>query len=131
MSDNSLTVHGGHYEHFDLFPSVFRRMKKRAFLILNVVQSVDLVRPRFPAAFDSEHMNQRAAFYATDKPDRLTDDVLIGAYASRCESHGKRLFLSHIEPRRTKGISYLLLGFESLPSEMSGSRQLSRPERWC
>jgi hypothetical protein len=87
--DNSASPHGGHSEHFDLFPQLFRLLSDEAILVLHVLPKSDkLTRRGYPQLFNDEHLAQRRSFYQTDRPEHIPLKQLAGHYRALLEEHG-------------------------------------------
>lgn len=61
-----------HYEHFDLFPAIFRVLNDSAVIILNITPKV--------RTFDPERMQQRQIFYNTISPSNISFDQMRDCY---------------------------------------------------
>jgi SAM-dependent methyltransferase len=67
--DNPMAKHGDHFEHFDLFPDIFRVIRPGGVLVLNVILGVTVRQQRrFPYLLDADHVAARSAFYGGTKP---------------------------------------------------------------
>lgn len=87
--DNPASKHGEHFEHFDLFPSLFTLADDRCAIVLNVIPTVDARALRkFPALADPAHHRARAAFYRTDTPLAVERDAIAQAYERMAHENG-------------------------------------------
>ena len=87
--DNPMSTYGGHCEHFDLFPDIFRVVSAQAVLILDVIPLVPPVAlKRFPYLFNEEQRQRRSEFYKTTVPDNLSSETIVSAYRQRAELAG-------------------------------------------
>ncbi|HSL47027.1 MAG TPA: hypothetical protein VK897_26555 [Anaerolineales bacterium] len=69
-----------HYEHFDLFPAVFRVLNNPAVIILNVIPKV---KDR-----DPERLRQRQAFYNCSSPANIPPDQMLNTYRRLAAQNG-------------------------------------------
>ena len=92
-----------HYEHFDLFPHVFRILQPRAILALNIVFDYTKARERCDNYY--HHQQARAQFYGTQQPDELT---MLNTYRMLAEQQGYALDW-YLLQRRTDIIQWLIL----------------------
>jgi hypothetical protein len=110
ISDNPITEHGGHYEHFDLFPAVFAWLKNSSFLIITVAPVVDQrAHDAFPNAFGSAHLAARKAFYGCERPDRIPMEQMIQFYRAICGEAGWTVRDVAVEKRLPGPMQYLML----------------------
>ncbi len=87
--DNPASKHGEHFEHFDLFPALFRLAGDHCTLVLNVIPTVDAgTLRRFPALADPDHHRARAAFYRTGTPLALDHEIIARAYERLADENG-------------------------------------------
>jgi hypothetical protein len=77
--DNNDVAHN-HYEHFDLFPSIFRILTEPAILILNVTPKLKV----HPA----ELLRQRKSFYKAADPTDITFDEMANVYRTLVAQSG-------------------------------------------
>jgi hypothetical protein len=96
--DAPLVPHGGHVEHFDLFPAVFRFIPDSAVLIINLVPYVD-TKWSYPLPFTEMHLKRRAEFYQTDHPENLSFDEMMETYKRQLKDNGFALEWYTIEKR--------------------------------
>jgi hypothetical protein len=109
ISDNPISRHGTHHEHFDLFPSVFEWLADNSFLIVNIIPIVDEEARRvYPSAFDYDHMQDRQTFYGSADSQRIPISDVISRYRSLCEAAGWEVLETAVEPRNAV-MNYLLL----------------------
>lgn len=89
VADNPMSLHGGHCEHFDLFPDIFRIIAPRAVLILNVIpEATPRARRRFPYLFNPAQLAERSRFYRTDHPEAISLDEITRHYITLAADHG-------------------------------------------
>jgi hypothetical protein len=96
--DAPLVPHGGHIEHYDLFPAVFRIIPDSAILIINLVPYVD-TKWSYPLPFTEPHLKKRAEFYRTDHPENLSFDEMMETYRRILKEAGFALEWYTIENR--------------------------------
>jgi hypothetical protein len=110
ISDNPITEHGGHYEHFGLFPAVFAWLKDSSFLIITVVPVVNQrTRDAYPNAFGSAHLAARKAFYGCEWPDRIPMEQIIQCYRAICGEAGWTVRDVAVEKRLPGPVRCLML----------------------
>lgn len=90
--DSPLEIHGGHAEHFDVFPDIFRVMDDDSVLVIHVFPEADprtLDNPDYKGLglFDEEHLARRRSFYGTDHPERMTLEQLATHYRGLLEKN--------------------------------------------
>jgi hypothetical protein len=90
--DNPLETHGGHTEHFDMFPGIFRAMDDDCVLVIHVFPEADprtLDNPDYKGLglFDEEHLARRRSFYETDHPEKVTLEELATHYRGLLEKN--------------------------------------------
>jgi len=79
--DNPLSIGGGHCEHFDLFPDVFRLATDSAILVLNVIPEItNEVLREYPYVFNADQLAQRRSFYKTMCPEKVPFHEMTKAY---------------------------------------------------
>jgi hypothetical protein len=87
--DNPVAVHGGHSEHFDLFPDIFRLVSDDAVLVIHVIpEADDRTRQGYPYIFHRTHLAKRRNFYGTEHPERIPLEQLARHYRELSERHG-------------------------------------------
>lgn len=91
--DNPVCVYGGHCEHFDAFPDIFRVAKDSSILILNAAPN-----PWPPP--EEAHLVGRRAFYKADRPENVPFDRMMKVYRELIEAGGFALEW-HFFRRRT------------------------------
>jgi hypothetical protein len=112
ISDNPISIHDGHFEHFDIFPAVFQWLADRSFLIVDIIPCVDeTARREFPQAFGDDHMLARKAFYGRECADRIPVEMMLAQYNALCMAAGWTVLATALEPRN-EVMSYLLLVLE-------------------
>lgn len=106
--DNS-PVHGGHIEHFDLFPDIFRVLEDEAVLVLDVIPELNgAVRRQYPEMFDEATLEARRRFFHANDPRHLFQGELLTAYAALALQAGFRVDWSFFR-KRNPVITYLVL----------------------
>lgn len=78
--DNHVGVISNHYEHFDMFPAIFRVLNDPAIIILNVLSKIQQK--------DSEWLTQRQLFYKAANPARITFDEIENTYRNLAKENG-------------------------------------------
>lgn len=73
--DNNWNCAGGYYEHFSLFPDVYKIASDKALFIINVTP--DLINYN---GFSREHIESRQKFYNTDNPWHIPIESMIKTY---------------------------------------------------
>lgn len=90
--DNPAATHGGHIEHFDLFPHIFELAAPAAVLILNVIPSISPAAiARFPDLGQAAREQARRAFYHTETPGNISLEHMVLAYRTLAEAQGVRV----------------------------------------
>jgi hypothetical protein len=84
LVDPPYEMFGGHCEHFDIFPGVFRILKPFSILVLcnvrlNVVMST---------RYSDRHLEIRKSFYEVDDPTRIPLDQMLKIYNQLFLRHG-------------------------------------------
>jgi hypothetical protein len=90
--DSPLEKHGGHTEHFDVFPDIFRVMDDDCVLVIHVFPEADprtLDNPDYKrlGLFDEEHLARRRSFYKTDHSEKMTLEQLAAHYRGLLEKN--------------------------------------------
>lgn len=112
--DNS-PVHGGHIEHFDLFPEIFRILEDESVLVLDVIPELNrAVRRQYPEMFSEATLEARRRFFRANDPRHLFQGELVTAYAALAEQAGFRLDWSFFR-KRNPIITYLVLRLVRVP----------------
>ena len=108
--DNLPTTFGdSHCEHFDLLPDVYRVAKDPVIIIMNVVPFInEAVRRKYPWIGGARHLQARAQFYETDRPEEITPAEMVARYEEISREHGFGVEWSFFQ-RRDAAISYLTL----------------------
>jgi hypothetical protein len=83
--DNNFKLACNHYEHFDLFPDVFRVLHDPAIMILNVFPNVNKSKAQKNA---SERLKQRQMFYNAADPTKITFAEIKNAYLMLAGQNG-------------------------------------------
>lgn len=104
LSDNPASEHGGHFQHFSLFPHVFNILKDKSLLILNVVDNYGLIHYNPNEVAEHTALKQ---FYKTDDI-KINIDNMLSAYKKIADDSMFEIY-DHIKIRRNKAISYLCL----------------------
>lgn len=87
--DNPMSTWDGHCEHFDLFPSLFRLIRERSIIVLNVIPFLtQTARERYPYLFNREQVFRRAAFYRTTHPEEVSFETMMETYARLARTSG-------------------------------------------
>ncbi len=86
-------LYGGHCEHFDLFPDLFRVASASAILVLNILPRFDEeLRRRWSFLFNEDdvaaHSAQRQSFYKTMRPDHISLQELAEVYEGLARANG-------------------------------------------
>lgn len=111
--DNS-PYHGGHVEHFDMFPSIFRMVPASAVLILDVLPEMNAtVRTKYPEVFRPEALEARRQFYGVEDPAVIPPATIARAYATRAASEGFRVDW-HFFRKRNPILTYLVMKISRL-----------------
>jgi len=85
--DNPATVHGGHFEHFDLFPELFRLAGDSAVVLINVIPRISTnTLTKFPNIFNEQHLAARRRFYKTQNPENISWIDIVSAYRQRAQA---------------------------------------------
>ena len=78
--DNS-PFHGGHVEHFDMFPGLFRLMADAGVLVLDVIPELNAtVLENYPEMFREEVLQTRRVFYNVTDPRKISERSMLVAY---------------------------------------------------
>lgn len=87
--DSPTSNHGGHTEHFDMFPHVFRVMDDDCVLILHVISEADSrTRRNYPYLFNQAQLDRRRSFYESAHPEKLSPEQLAAHYRRLLERNG-------------------------------------------
>jgi len=91
--DNPELRHGNHFEHFDLFPDVFRVAMDSTILIINVIPRTGWYKSKnFPPHwFDETHLARRKSFYQTNHPEDVSFEEILNAYKNFIITNGFNL----------------------------------------
>lgn len=107
--DNPISTFGGHCEHFDLFPDIFRVAKDSAILILDVIPEInDVARKKYPNLFNETQLTHRKSFYQTNRPERVSFNQMIEVYKNMIVDSGFNLEWYFFQ-KRTYPAHYLVL----------------------
>lgn len=93
LVDNPTITHGGHHEHFDLFPDVFRIAKDSCILVVNVIPEL---RKEFFERYSinleevqlKKRLEARRTFYGIDQPEKVGFDEMVKTYKKLAEQNG-------------------------------------------
>ena len=114
--DNPMSRHGSHFEHFDLFPHVFRLVREGGVLIVDVIpRATPKALKRFPYLLDEDHLAARRSFYGTDRPDHLLEADLVTHYSELARAVGRQVAWSFLVQRHF--VHYLVLGLYGTPND--------------
>jgi hypothetical protein len=106
--DNGTSIYGGHCEHFDLFPDVFRVASDSSVLILNVIPEVnDAALKEYPYLFHEAHLAERQKFYQSSHPAKVSIDEMLIVYMELIEKSGFILQWHFVQKRSF--VYYLVL----------------------
>jgi hypothetical protein len=115
--DNNNYSFGDHFEHFDLFPVIFKLAMDESILILNVWPDMNKtylnnfktdkgLHGKYTEDMEKRAFNSRSAFYKTDKPEHLTHEKMRDVYAEQCKKAGFNLEWSFFQKRTYIGQNY-------------------------
>ncbi len=113
FSDNPASKHGVHFEHFDIFPSVFNWLADHGFIVLSLILNTDERFRQVFFGFGKEDAEARRRFYKTEAEEHLDLQHAISIYREHCESSGFSLKRTYY--RQDGFITYLLLDVERCP----------------
>jgi hypothetical protein len=120
--DNS-PVHGGHHEHFDLFPGIFRLMQASCTVVLDVIPTLHgPVRFKYPEMLRPDTLAARMQFYGVDAPEKITEEAMVSAYADRAERNGYRIDWYFFR-KRNPILTYLVLHLVRIGERVSADAQ--------
>lgn len=128
--DNPESLHGDHYEHFDLFPAVLRLATDSTIIILSVRPGVGPTSKDRWDVFDEAHRARRRAFYRTDHPDKVSLKEMVAVYQDFANASGFRLQW-HFSRQRTRSgrVHYLVLKISTVEGGVATSGGCSRSRR--
>jgi hypothetical protein len=108
--DNPEGEHGGHYEHFDLFPAVLRLAADQAVLVFNVRPGPGPMPATAADRMDEAHLARRQAFYRSDHPEQIPVAEMVPVYRDLLLAAGFDLEW-HVSRKRTRSrrVHYLAL----------------------
>jgi hypothetical protein len=87
--DNPMGIYGQYCEHFQLFPDIYRILKERAVLILDVIPNMDEEsKHAYPTLFNEAHLEYRRVFYKTNHPKDIPMNEMITIYRRMSEENG-------------------------------------------
>lgn len=118
VADAPNEMFGGHCEHFDLFPELFRVLDDRAILILNVMTE------RNVGEYKNEHLRRRRDFYQREDVANIPIDSMVEVYEKLARQNGfgikwwfikDRYFMYWLRRRGKKWrLCYLVLRLEKI-----------------
>jgi hypothetical protein len=109
VADNPMGAWGGHVEHFDLLPHVFRILSEDAVVVLTVIPQIGPRQTkRAPYLVDPAYLSARREFYRTSDPLEVPSSVMHTAYAELCVRFGYEL-ADAVFVRRNRLVSYAAL----------------------
>jgi hypothetical protein len=117
--DSWTRMFGGHIEHFELFPDIFRVMNEFTILILNIMPEI------YTNTFlEKDHYQRRRTFYHVDNPSLVPPKSMIKSYKALSQQNGydiawwfvkDRYFMHSLRPQSLeKRLCYLVLAFKKL-----------------
>jgi len=131
--DNSYVPNEDHFEHFDLFPDIFRVAMDSTIVILNIIPEInDAALKAYPFLSNKVFLARRKSFYETNHPEKLSFDELVKAYKKKITTNGfslewyffqKRSFIYFIKYFIKRGFVYYIV----LKIKKSGSNCGSLP----
>jgi hypothetical protein len=92
--DSPVSTHGGHVEHFDLFPHIFRLMDDDSVLVIHVISQADprtSAHPDYTDLLDEARVARRSSFYETEQSDNIPLEQLAAHYRRLMEKNGLTL----------------------------------------
>ena len=111
--DNGTSIYGGHCEHFDLFPDIFRIAADSSILILNVIPEADhAALKEFPYLFHQAQLIKRQDFYKTTHPEKISVDEMLKVYKELIDRNGFGLEWHFLQKRSF--VYYLVLKIRKL-----------------
>lgn len=115
--DPPYKMFGGHCEHFDAFPSVFRILNTFSMLVLSNVR-LKIVQPEY---YSGEHLEKRQRFYSVDDPKNITVQEMLTAYEALTLKNGffikwsflmDRIFMYPIQQHSVDRTCFLVLALQ-------------------
>lgn len=82
VADTWTEMFGGHCEHFELFPKVFRALDDSAILILNIMPVWKV------GQYKNEHLRRRRDFYQREDVANIPIDSMVGVYEKLAKQNG-------------------------------------------
>ena len=117
--DNPAPIYGGHCEHFELFPDLFKVFKDKAIIILNVISSVSKAeKAKEPELFNDFHLEKRRQFYQTTTPLNIEFDFLFKTYERLFYANGFVVDWCFFEKRTS--VHYLVMAIQR-DNEIAGA----------
>jgi len=104
--DNPIQTSGGHCEHFDLFPDIFKIMNDDCLVILNVIPDI-IQTIKYPELASEYHLNKRKEFYNAVDPEHITDGELTLTYNNLVKNNG--FYIEWILTLRRTFVYYLAM----------------------
>ena len=112
--DNS-PVHGGHTEHYDLLPRLFRLAADECYMVVDILPELKAsVRSAYPEMFRESTLNARKALYGVDDPERIPLGRMEEVYATLARQAGVSVSWS-FRRRRNNIITYLVMALARHP----------------
>jgi hypothetical protein len=112
--DNS-PVHGGHTEHFDLLPGIFRLAADQCYMVLDTIPELNgSVRSAYPEMFWESTLAARRTFYGVDDPEHMNVGRMEEVYTTMARHAGFHVSWS-FRKKRNNIITYLVLALARHP----------------
>ena len=108
LSDNPASKHGEYFQHFSLFPHIYKLFKNKTILILNIIPNYQFTYNPNP----EEEYSALKKFYNTKKI-KLNIDEMVDVYEKSANREGFTISDFYTVNRKT-GVEYLCLFFERL-----------------
>jgi hypothetical protein len=90
--DNPASEYDRHFEHFELFPDIFRLVGNSALIVINVIPKTSPgALKKLPNLFNQEHLAARRRFYETERPEDISWAQIVSAYQGQAEMAGFKL----------------------------------------
>lgn len=104
LSDNPASKHGKYFQHFSLFPDVFRILNDQSVLILNIIPDYSLI--NYNPNQEEEHFAIRN-FYHTNSI-KLNTKTILATYKELARQNLFEIY-KHYSISRRSGVHYLCL----------------------
>jgi len=86
--DNSLIPENGYYEHFGIFPDIFRIANNFCIIILAITPNLnDQTITLYSYRLDDKHAELRKSFYKANDPKNIPIDKMIMTYKQHCKTN--------------------------------------------